>query len=620
MKLSKVSVLPCLLAAAAAFTPSAHATTYSLQVLTAGSSAQFGVFAEAAFKLAGGHSGGALHYTVKSGSKAAWIDDTARNSSIPLEYGNLWVVWNPTSAKVWAYLSVDSTVGVRAFEAAPRAKLGMPANASLPNGANALPVWDDASLDQTSLPADVETAISGIQLTAANTDIRPEDALFATNRALAATTAANASSLSALGYDNPTGPLSGKIGTAILSGISGSTAQATPIAFALSGTDPISGGTNTVTAFVTLPVGAAPIVFIANNSNSASGHLGNSLVKNLTVNTTNNALKLFDGDECDASLVGGSSTVPVTAFLREPLSGTMNTTEYTNFRFRTYSGGTVSETSTSQEKSISTYSGGAEHLVNPVSNTACTAGSGHRTRGIGTGEIVTGVNSTADSIGYVFFAYEAVNAKSGGNAGNIKYLELDGVDPIGSSYSTSGAIPTCGTSTSFICAPSTPNSTYPNLRNGTYRAWSTYRMITDSAHQTLAQNLVTEAQAVVANTLPDFVPFNPVCGSSSSTDELGIGIYRAHFVISGVNPNDGTLASSVPCGIGSGARLLKEYALGGTGTISGTTYSEAGGDVGGAVVYYNPASGVQPTPANDGTHSDYINPFEGQNSTLPQRP
>ena len=47
-------VLPALIAASAAFTSSAHAVTYTPQVITSGSSAQFGVFAEAAYQLAKG--------------------------------------------------------------------------------------------------------------------------------------------------------------------------------------------------------------------------------------------------------------------------------------------------------------------------------------------------------------------------------------------------------------------------------------------------------------------------------------------------------------------------------------------------------------------------------------
>jgi len=80
----------------------------------------FGPFAEAAWALA---TSGGCHrislLTVKSGACPtstqnttcyAYLNDS-RSTSIAPEPGNLWVVWNSTG--IWAYLSVDSTVGVR---------------------------------------------------------------------------------------------------------------------------------------------------------------------------------------------------------------------------------------------------------------------------------------------------------------------------------------------------------------------------------------------------------------------------------------------------------------------------------------------------------------------------
>jgi len=95
----------------------------------------------------------------------------------------------------WVYISVDSTVGVRSFEAL--ANLTFPATA--PSPGNTLAVWDDVSTD-TALPAAITTLLNaGPIIQAANTDIRPEDALFATNRALAAL---NTTDYSGLGYSS----------------------------------------------------------------------------------------------------------------------------------------------------------------------------------------------------------------------------------------------------------------------------------------------------------------------------------------------------------------------------------------------------------------------------------
>ena len=121
--LSLKSILIGAVAAAAIVGPvAASATTYNVQLEAVGSSAQFYVYPEAAYQLAKQFSGGtASHYTAKNASFAH--DD--RGASVNDETGDLWVVWsqNGTTVDVWAYLSVDSAVGVRAFESAPRASL-----------------------------------------------------------------------------------------------------------------------------------------------------------------------------------------------------------------------------------------------------------------------------------------------------------------------------------------------------------------------------------------------------------------------------------------------------------------------------------------------------------------
>ena len=83
-------VIPGLLAASAALSPAAHALTYSAQVLTSGSSAQFDVFAEAAYQLAKAD-GTAFHFTAKTSACAtacASLVD-ARNSNIGPQSGTI---------------------------------------------------------------------------------------------------------------------------------------------------------------------------------------------------------------------------------------------------------------------------------------------------------------------------------------------------------------------------------------------------------------------------------------------------------------------------------------------------------------------------------------------------
>lgn len=315
MKLLKVIPFTLALALSAVLAPSSSAQT--LQVLTAGSSAQFGPFAVAAYSLAQAGGAHAFHYTVKSGAcpgASCWADvSDTRNASIAPEPGNLWVVWSTNG--IWAYLSVDSTVGVRAFSAVPRAKLAMAALASLPLSATTnYTFWADATKD-TAMTSTVYAALSGAAFTSANTDIRPEDALFATNRAL-----------NVLGYGNVADTRTGHtgqflIGKAIVSFFTAS-AVANPVSFAIAGgADPFSGTAGP--AEITIPVGAAPIVFVANT-------LAGSTVAAASNITSANAATLFSGTNCAASLVTGA-TGAINPVLRESLSGTMNTTDYSVF-------------------------------------------------------------------------------------------------------------------------------------------------------------------------------------------------------------------------------------------------------------------------------------------------
>ncbi len=597
MKLSKLLALPCLLAGSALFTGVAHAapSSYQIKVLTVGSSAQYGVFAEAAYQLAKAE-GTAKHFTLKGGNNA-WVSDsrTKGTTTVANEYGNLWVVWSDITGDVWAFLTVDSTVGVRAFSAVPRAKLGLNALNTLPVSATTnLFVWDDGSND-TALETGVYNAIATKAFTAANTDIRPEDALFATRRSLAALDSTN---YTGLGYGS--GP-TGLVATTPIMGQVTLGSKATPVNFDLSfstdsfaGKDPFSG--SAVPAFLTIPVGAAPIVFIA-NSTDASG-----LSKATTISTPN-ALKLFSGNECDASLVSGSSSIPAYPFLREALSGTMNTTEFSVFR-------TTSPWSTSQEEGVlNGQTPPANQTYNPL-NLNCKTGGGKRQRAIGTGDVVKGVNNQEDGIGYVFFSFEALNAKNAADGGNIvnstsnavqvKYLELDGVDPLqnSSTINYTGVLPLCGsaTSPSFSCAPVAPGTTFYNLRQGTYKAWSEYRVITDTTgtNPTNAQALVTKAGYVADHTLPDFVPYLASCGVTASKDEPGLSVYREHFTITSTStaaPSYGIVASganngTIPGKVTCGSRSLVGRTIGGL--------NERGGDVGGTIVYTAPGA----TPVN----------------------
>lgn len=529
---------------AAAIVPAANAATV-VQVLGSGSSAIWQTAGIGAYKLAGASAG---HYTVKGDTGCTQTPACAqlldsRSASILPEGGNLWVVWNSAQTEVWAYLSVDSVVGNRMFLAAPRAKLAIDAKTQTTVvGQNLISpaLW---GADASVIPAAVYAALNNAPVTAAFTDIRPEDAKFAETRAV---TTLDPTDYTGLGYG--TGPNT-LIGTPVHSAYS--TSQANPVDFSLGGsTDPFTN--DPTPKNITIPIGASPIVFIINRTDASglgSANFGGT-AKPFTNITDAEAQKVFSGTECDTTALGGTiSDVPVYPILREPISGTMNTTEFSVFRI-------AADPHQSQEANVGepTY----PSTSNPLAKT-CLAGGGERHRAIGTGEMVNGAGSpatggvlnTKDGIGYTFFSYGNVSKIAG--SASYGYVQLDSVDPIATAY-TNGELPTC-----TAPCPATPGASFPNLRSGKYRAWSVLRVVTDvsGVNYTNTSALVTSIQANVNATVPDFVPFKAV-----GTDP-GLKYYRSHYLQSGVAPNNG---------------------------LSGQT--EAGGDMGGCIEPVGPAPGV----------------------------
>jgi len=542
MMRSKSLFSALLFIATAVSVPAANAQV-NVNFIGAGSSAMWQIFALAAFNNLAGP--GAHHFTVKgncTSGPCGFVDDTARSASIGNEGGNLWIVWDSGLSNVWAYISVDSVVGNRAFYANPRTTLDIDADtltgvpAAQTNLISAA-LWGP---DDAVLPPAIYSALNLTKITAGATDIRPEDALYASCRAMNPLDTINYEGLGyGVGCPNLT-----LIGSQILSNFSAATAN--PVEFALDGNpDPFS--LLTVPASTTIPVGAAPVLFLINKTNpnglgSTSG--GNPVFTNIAASDVQH---LFNGDECDGNAFnapGAPPNFPVHVMLREPLSGTMNTAEFTNFRLAlTYPN--------TQEKNVDPTSA----TGNPL-NQGCTSGGGDRQRGIGTGEIVgTAVHNTADSLGYAFFSYGNVSPIAGTTS--YGYLTLDGVDGIKSTY-VDGQLPTCPAPT--FCG-AVPGTSFPHLRDGTYRSWSVLRIVTDASgpgHDNAAA-LVSAAQAHINDSIPDFVPFVGFGG------DPGLQLYRSHFTPLGqtVSPNNG---------------------LGGQ--------TEAGGDVGGCIETVGPPPGV----------------------------
>jgi hypothetical protein len=520
-----------LLTAIVSVVPVAHAQT--VKVVLAGSSAMWQSMALAAYNAGKCVSGGTapcFHYT---GSNFNLSDGrpTVLGGATAVDLGNVWVVWdsNTTSTNVWAFIKVDSGVGDRCYFAQPRCNVNI---TTVPAPANLITstLWGDDSSDATPPAAVSALFTSGTLLVnTAATDIRPEDALFATCRANSKL-GGGADGLAGLGYGvNASGTcpafgaaLADLEGSDILSGYPGSTSTAHVLAFGLTGKDPFTG--TTIPVYSTVSVGAAPIVFITQRTGA---------LKTVTNATDADLQAVFDGTNCDSSAFGVAAA-DIQAYLREPLSGTMNTTEYSVLRYPTFTG-------KSQETGVA--------AANPLAK-ACTAG-GKRFRAIGTSEEVksvlnSGANNGTDGIGYTFFSYG--NVSSIADSASYGYLTLDGIDGIFHKYGTTidpgqpsiaGALPSASTlpaacAGAFPCAEGkiwSGNLSFPNLRNGSYRAWSTLRVVSNGTALANATLLATGSQTYVVNTVPDFVPAQKV-----GTTDPGLSLLRSHYERLGIPP------------------------------------------------------------------------------------
>jgi len=582
--------------------PQAHAAT-TLKVMIAGQSSQWQTFALAAYNdgtslVSGG--GQTFHYT--SSSNFNLVDSRGGTTT---DTGQIWIVWdsNSTGANVWAYISVDAVTGDRCYFAVPKCTVSYPST-TLPAPANTITIWPDGSSD-TQPPAAVAALFADVSesVNVAATDLRPEDAVFAECRAnspLGAGTAGGVASdgLDGLGYSQAAatqtagacfayttdaqGAING-IGHPILSGYPKSTKSTNLLAFAISGKDPITG--STIPAYTVYPVGADPIVFLTNRQNN---------LKNLVNVTEQQLQQVLSGMNCDGGAFGAAFAGPINIFLRDPQSGAYNTVEATVARYPTVYPNPV--VGLSQETNVNAPAN--NYQLNGYAS-ACASGAGQRWRTIGSSEEIKAVfnsNSSSafstnarDGIGYAYFSYGNVNTSGQvlSDSANYGYLKLDGVDPIWASYGIGqaidpgeptgpGQLPSPADLPTAVCANAFPcpenqiwgsGASYPNLRNGTYRAWSWLRLIATGAAGTNASALITAAQKQAVLTVPDFVPAAKVTITAAQNSfgyaitDNGLLLLRSHY-----QQYDGA-------GVNIGAAPVNEPST-----------SEKGGDMGGLVI------------------------------------
>ena len=521
----------------------------TLKVLIGGASGSWQALGVGTFKAGAcptGSHAGCAHYTNASFTLTDTRPTLAPfNGTAVTDTGAIWIVWDNTTAdpncatacNVWAYIKVDSIVGNRCYFAHPRCTVSSPSPFPAPSQSIAAGIW---GADSTP-PAPIQALFTtGTAVNAAASEVRPEDALFGQCRINSVAGGAN-DGLAGLGLGaNASGTcpafganLAHLAGTNLVSAYPGSTSTAHPLAFNISGRDPFSN--QAIPAFTTVNVGAYPLIIIINRQGALKG------VKDVSLAQLQAA---FSGAKCSGTNFTGGTAGNINVYSREPLSGTMNTAEYSFFRMpRDSSGNYDLVNGASQEKGLT----GTE----PVNGVACTAG-GKRYQGIGTGELVKFVQNSntlfaVDGIGYTFFSYG--NVSSIASNANYGYLTVNGVDPIwhvyGSKYdagqsATPGNLP--GTADlpaacagAFPCAEAkiwTGGESFPNLRNGSYRQWAMIRLVSDGAALTNARALVTSTQASAVSTVPDFVP------AVASAPDKGLALLRSHYTQQGVAPNN----------------------------------------------------------------------------------
>jgi hypothetical protein len=560
--------------------PMAQAAT-TVEVTIAGSSAMWQTLALGAYKAAGA---GAGHWT--SNGNVINLTDS-RVSPVNVDAGTIWIVWNATATKVWSFNKVDSVVGDRCYFAQPRCSVNAPLSSLTGSGSNKISssLWGDGSSD-TALPSVVQSLFTnGTPVTVAATDIRPEDAAFAVCRVnsihgAGSNGGAGSDGLDGLGYNsvnspgvcpaNGLGQSSGAyVGNPIKSGFPGSTATANVLSFNIKGVDPISG--TTIPKFTVVEVGATPVVFITERDKGQLGDLTNATPAQLQ--------QVFSGANCDATAFGLTSG-GIGVYLREPLSGTMNTTEATVFRHPTVYGGigASSVLGVSQETGV----GSNNPLAGQAGTCNSSDGQGARYRAIGTSEEVSSVQNSGvdgnktDGIGYTFFSYGNVSGIA--NKSAYGYITLNNVDPIFASYgpqsstgagfdpgqpASAGTIPAaanlpCG---AFPCSETkiwAGGLSFPNLRNGTYSAWSIVRLVSDGTALTNSKTLVKDSQAFVVDSVPDYVPATKTVGTTGT--DPGLSLVRSHYQ---QYDGAGTFLGAAPVNTGT---------------------TEAGGDMGGVIL------------------------------------
>jgi hypothetical protein len=522
------------------------ATVAALSLSASAQTVKLNIIGSSAFFIDAGLGANASSGVIKAA--CVWSENTntviATDTSISpsdVDKGDAWVAWTPgtggtcaaptSSGAVYAYLSTDSVVGNRCLFNSTTCTISYPASNPASAGLILGSSGTCGSTGECNLPVTVANALNTFaKANVAATDIRPEDAEFATARALTpcGTPVVSASQYLGLGYSNGEG-----IGSAI------STKSLNVINFSLpTGINPYN---------ITL-VGATPVLFAVHGDGTSTGFATSGNLTNA------NLAKLLDGTT-ETTPLGGAANV----LLNEPLSGAWNAVEY---NIVNTTGNTLGITPASANKASQEDGDcNGKVAINPLKFVNATTGA-TRLRAIATGEELAQVGAYANTLGgtnnlgYGFWS--KANFAFLGTASNTGFYEVDGVDPLDSTASGCsyiGTIPTNGT-TALKCVD------MHNVANGKYPVWSLLRMVnTNTTISGTVQNLATSVQRIVS--------FNTTTARPDLIVPSQLQVVRSHFV--------------PPAGTGQPATAANgDWQLG--NGESACTANELGGDVGGIVL------------------------------------
>ncbi len=533
MKFIKYVVAVALVLCATASVSNAQATG-TVAFLGGGSSALFNELGEASLQISGVS-------CIWTSGKTASIAATDSRFSIN-EQGNIWVAWGPGSGScsapagsysVYSYMSLDSVVGDRCyFEVDSSGVAGCTQTFSVTAGTagvNKLPGITDTA---GGIPQGVINTISGQHFFVAGTDIRPEDAKFAINRMLTPCNQLmprqpfNQDSYYTygLGYQtsNP------NLGVQVL-GYSGTGGGSFNVAnFNIVGNDPVNT-TFAVPSYTTTTVGAQPIIIAVSPASDTSGVGAATDINGFTLTL------FYQGvlaRSTDFPGVTATPAVPVNVLVREPLSGTYNTFEYSVPNGTQYHA--------SQDYGNCNYSTGQVFQQTLHYQSANAQVAAYRNRAIGTGNMTAALQAGTTSneeLGYFFW--------SGPNASgltNVKYLTVNGIDPIQNSYSN-GVLP--GSSGS---APALTNVTFAGLNSGDYPIWSALRLVSNNPVPAGVTSMIA-ALHTLDSTQYDYVALS------------NLKVWHSHFYLNGIGlgtseSNGATINPATPndlCNPASGA-------------------------------------------------------------------